>query len=105
VTPEQHEQQRRWVAQSLVKAFTRAKAQAMAELYDSSALRFMLPWLIQQLEQAHEMLGADFWSYGLEANHATLGTFLRYHYEQGLSARLFDPAELFVPEALESAVI
>jgi 4,5-dihydroxyphthalate decarboxylase len=98
-------EQNRWVAQSLTKALTLAKRQAMAELYDSSALRFMLPWLIPGLEEARSLLGEDYWSYGLAANEATLATFLRYHHEQGLSRRLREPAELFAPEAMESFVI
>jgi 4,5-dihydroxyphthalate decarboxylase len=94
-----------WVAQSLTKALTLAKNRAMTELYDSSALRFMLPWLIPGLEEARTLLGEDFWSYGLAANEHALGTFLRYHHEQGLSRRRYQPAELFAPEATESFVI
>jgi 4,5-dihydroxyphthalate decarboxylase len=94
-----------WVAQSLYKALLAAKEEAYANLYDTSALRFMLPWLTPQLEEARELLGRDYWSYGLEGNRGTLAAFLRYHHEQGLSQRLFAPDELFAPEALESAVI
>lgn len=94
-----------WVAQSLYKAFVLAKEEARRRLYDTSALRFMLPWLIQQLEEADQLLGDDYWSYGLEANRGTLTTFLRYHHEQGLSAQLLTPDELFAPESTESAVI
>jgi ABC-type nitrate/sulfonate/bicarbonate transport system substrate-binding protein len=94
-----------WVAQSLYKALLLAKQEAAANLYDSSALRFMLPWLNQDLEQAKELLGDDYWSYGLDANVETLSTFLRYHHEQGLSRRLFRPEELFAPESTESFVI
>jgi ABC-type nitrate/sulfonate/bicarbonate transport system substrate-binding protein len=94
-----------WVAQSLYKALLQAKQEAAANLYDSSALRFMLPWLNQDLEQAKELLGDDYWSYGLDANVETLSTFLRYHHEQGLSRRLFRPEELFAPESTESFVI
>jgi hypothetical protein len=94
-----------WVAQSLYKAFLLAKEDARERLYDSSALRFMLPWLNQYLEQAEQLLGADYWSYGLEANRHTLATFLRYHHEQGLSGRRLRPEELFAPESTESAVI
>jgi ABC-type nitrate/sulfonate/bicarbonate transport system substrate-binding protein len=94
-----------WVAQSLYKALLAAKQEAFANLYDSSALRFMLPWLNHDLEHAKALLGEDYWSYGLEANTATLATFLRYHHEQGLSRRLLAPAELFAPESTESAVI
>jgi ABC-type nitrate/sulfonate/bicarbonate transport system substrate-binding protein len=94
-----------WVAQSLYKAFLRAKEEARERLYDSSALRFMLPWLNQHLEQVEQVLGTDYWSYGLEANRHTLATFLRYHHEQGLSGHLLRPEELFAPESTESAVI
>ena len=95
----------RWVAQSLYKALLLAKQQAMASLYDSSALRFMLPWLTHDLEQAKALLGDDFWSYGLAENREVLATFLRYHAEQGLSRRRLEPEELFAPEATEAAVI
>ena len=94
-----------WVAQSLYKAALLAKQEAMASLYDSSALRFMLPWLNQDLETARDVLGDDYWSYGLAANEHVLETFLRYHHEQGLSRRLLRPEELFAPESTESAVI
>lgn len=94
-----------WMAQSLYKAFVLARDDARERLHDSSALRFMLPWLNQQVEQAEQLLGADYWSYGLQANHHTLATFLRYHHEQGLSSRLIRPEELFAPESTESAVI
>ncbi|MPZ61449.1 MAG: ABC transporter substrate-binding protein [Propionibacteriales bacterium] len=94
-----------WVAQSLYKAFVRAKASVFDRLYDTSALRFVLPWMTQQLEEAQELLGDDYWSYGLEANRDVLAAFLRYHHEQGLSKRLLQPEDLFAPESTESAVI
>ena len=96
---------RPWVAQSLYQAFLRAKAEAAENLYDSSALRFMEPWLNQHVEEARELLGDDYWSYGLDTNHRTLATFLRYHHEQGLSPRELRPEELFAPESTESFVI
>lgn len=94
-----------WAAQSLQKALLAAKQEAATRLYDSSALQVMLPWLIQDLEAAQALLGRDYWSYGLADNVDTLATFLRYHHEQGLSRRRWTPAELFAPEATESALI
>lgn len=94
-----------WVASSLYKAFALAKDDARERLYDSSALRFMLPWLNQHLEETERTMGTDYWSYGLGPNRDTLATFLRYHHEQGLSERLLRPEELFAPEATESAVV
>jgi hypothetical protein len=95
----------RWVAQSLYKALLAARNEAYVNLYDTSALRFTLPWLIPQLEEARGLMGKDFWSYGLDGNRETLATFLRYHHEQGLSKRAWTPEELFAPESTESAVI
>ncbi len=51
----------------------------------------MLPWLNQDLELARELMGDDYWSYRLAANHEVLETFLRYHWEQGLSKHLLTP--------------
>ena len=95
-----------WVAQSLYKAFVAAKQKAVESFHDSSALRFMLPWMIQHFQEDQELLGDDYWSYGLtDANANALSTFLRYHHEQGLSKHLLQPKHLFAPESLESAVI
>jgi 4,5-dihydroxyphthalate decarboxylase len=91
-----------WVAQSLYKAFTEAKAKAYA-LYDqTAALPAMVPWLIAQLDEARREMGEDWWPYGLEPNRRVLETFLRYHHEQGLSKRRYAPEELFARETLES---
>jgi hypothetical protein len=95
----------RWVAQSLYKACQIARDDAYARLYDSSALRFMEPWLIQHLEDSKQLLGHDYWSYGLASNEKTLDVFLRYHHEQGLSRTRYEPADLFAAETAEAFVI
>jgi 4,5-dihydroxyphthalate decarboxylase len=91
-----------WVAQSLYKAFVYAQREAYEELYEAAALKFMLPWLIQHVEDTRALMGEDFWPYGADANLDTLETFLRYSQEQGLSKRRLTPKELFAPETLES---
>jgi 4,5-dihydroxyphthalate decarboxylase len=95
----------RWMAQSLYKACVAARDDAYRRVYDSSALRFMEPWLIQHIEQSRELLGNDFWSYGLSSNENVLDVFLRYHHEQGLSKQRYEPADLFAPETAEAFVI
>jgi 4,5-dihydroxyphthalate decarboxylase len=91
-----------WIAQSLFKAFAQAKKIAWAELYESGALPVMLPWLVGHVEKTRELMGADFWPYGLAPNLRALETFLRYSFEQGLAKRRLKPEELFAPESLES---
>jgi len=92
----------RWIAQSLLKAFVEAKRRVYDNLYTTSALTTMLPWQIAQVEDTRRELGDDWWPYGFEANRVVLDTFLRYHHEQGLSARRLRPEELFAPETLET---
>ena len=91
-----------WVAQSLYKAFTEAKARAYALYNQTAALPAMVPWLVAELEETRREMGEDWWPYGLEPNRKALETFLRYHHEQGLSKRRFQPEELFARETLAS---
>jgi 4,5-dihydroxyphthalate decarboxylase len=91
-----------WIAQSLCKAFVRAQRETYDELYQTAALKYMLPWLIKHVEETRALMGQDFWPYGLEPNVPTLTTFLRYSFEQGLSKRQLAPQDLFAPESLES---
>ena len=92
----------RWVAQSLYKAFCQAQQETYQDLYETAALKAMLPWLTAHVEEARREMGDDFWPYGFEKNVETLSTFLRYSYEQGLSKHLLTPSQLFAPETLES---
>jgi 4,5-dihydroxyphthalate decarboxylase len=91
-----------WVARSLHKAFVHSQREIYQELYQTAALKFMLPWLTQHVEDTRAIMGEDFWPYGFEPNVHTLNTFLRYHYEQGLSKRQLKPQEVFAAESLES---
>jgi 4,5-dihydroxyphthalate decarboxylase len=94
-----------WLAGSLQKAFTIARDRAYAALIDTAALMTTLPWQNAEVRRTQELLGDDWWSYGLTANHAGLDTFLRYHHDQGLSHRRVTPQELFAPSSLEGFVI
>lgn len=58
------------------------------------------PWFSDLFDRNRELLGADWWPYGLAANRRAVETFLRYHHEQGLSARRWTPEDIFVPQLL-----
>ena len=95
-----------WLARSLYQAFEEARALTAARMAETAATRYLLPWLYADLERTQQVMGTDFWSYGLTAqNEHTLRTFLRYSHEQGLASRLFEPAELFAPETLEDHLV
>jgi len=92
----------RWVARSMMKALEESQRRTYDDLYETAALKVMLPWLTSHVEQVRREMGEDFWPYGFEKNEETLRTFLRYSFEQGLSKRLLEPRELFAPESLEA---
>ncbi len=98
-------QRNRWLAQSLVKAFQAAKANAYRRLEDTTALTTTLPWQLAARDEARRLLGNDFWPYGTGANNTALRTFLRYSHEQGLAGRLLEPRELFAPESIAAHLI
>jgi 4,5-dihydroxyphthalate decarboxylase len=85
-----------WVARSIYRAFCEARNLAIDGLYDTDALRLSLPWLIHHIEETWEVLGKDFWAYGLEPNRLALEAIGQYVYEQGFSPRIVSPDELFV---------
>jgi 4,5-dihydroxyphthalate decarboxylase len=95
----------RWLAQSLMKAFEKAKSLAYADLQRTAALAVTLPWVREEYEASVDLLGPDYWSYGLAPNRPVLETFIRYADEQGMITRRPDPAELFAPETLHSVII
>jgi 4,5-dihydroxyphthalate decarboxylase len=90
-----------WLAAAVLKAFEQARTLAMASLSDTSATKVMLPFVEEQLRAARQLMGADFWSYGLEPNRKALETFLHHHHAQGLSPRRLRVEELFHPGSLE----
>ncbi len=92
----------RWIAQSLMKAFVAAQRKVYDGLHHQEAYLTMLPWQMAHVEEARRELGEDWWAYGIEPNRHVLDTFLRYHFEQGLSPRRLKPEDLFVPETFES---
>ncbi|MQA13260.1 MAG: ABC transporter substrate-binding protein [Pseudonocardiaceae bacterium] len=95
----------RWLARSLMKAFEAAKAHAMTGIDETAAVRYMLPWLYSEVRRTREIMGTDYWPYGIPRNEETLRVFLRYSYEQGLAAKPWEPDDLFAPETRQAFVI
>jgi 4,5-dihydroxyphthalate decarboxylase len=94
-----------WLPAAVLKAFEAAKAKCLEELEDTATSKCTLPFVEEQLKAARDLMGHDFWSYGLARNRKVLETFLRHHHAQGLSARLLAPEELFHPSTHETFTI
>ena len=86
-----------WAARNLFAAFTAAKDLAIDGLYDTDALHLSLPFLLDHIEENWRVFGHDFWSYGLDANRATLSAIGRWVHDQGLAPRVVRAEEIFDP--------
>jgi 4,5-dihydroxyphthalate decarboxylase len=95
-------EQHPWLPGAVLKAFERSKAIAIEKLSDTSSTKVALPFVEERLKEARELMGPDYWSYGLEANRKTLETFLRHHHSQALSSRQVKVEELFHPGTHEA---
>jgi 4,5-dihydroxyphthalate decarboxylase len=80
-----------WAAQSLYKAFCKAKDLCFERMLNSAALTVSLPWFNQELEDAFALMGKDFWVYGLEGNKKTISKLMEYMHIQGLLPEEFHP--------------
>jgi 4,5-dihydroxyphthalate decarboxylase len=98
-------EQHPWLPAAVLKAFEQAKAKCLEELEDTATSKCTLPFVDEQLKAARELMGHDFWSYGLAPNRSVLETFLRHHHSEGLSPRLVTPEEMFHPSTHETFTI
>lgn len=86
-----------FVATSLYDAFCAAKHLAWEKMRYVGALRYMLPWLPDDLDEIDDVFGGDCWPYGIEPNRPTLEALITYMVEQGLIPEIIPIEKLFAP--------
>jgi 4,5-dihydroxyphthalate decarboxylase len=91
----------RWLATSFYLAFVESKRRALARMRYAGSLAYMLPWLLDEIEEIDEVFGGDAWPYGIKANRATLQALVQYMVEQHFIARPIPIEDLFVPLPVE----
>ena len=90
-----------WLPEAVFRAYSAAKEQALQRLRAMGWVMISLPWLAQEAEATRELMGENFWPYGVEVNRETLTALLRYSHEQGLTERELSLDELFHPSTRE----
>ncbi|RKR76460.1 ABC transporter substrate-binding protein [Frondihabitans australicus] len=93
------------VPRAIYDAFLAAKDATEAFYLDQASKQHMgviTPWFSALFAQNRELLGDDWWPYGVERNRKAVDTFLRYHHEQGLSKQLLTSDDVFVPSLLDT---
>jgi len=91
-----------WVARSLFNAFDEARRRSIARALDSTVTMFPIPWCYEYARRGMDLLGEDYFPYGIDKNRKTLEAFLSYAHEQGVCKRLLSIEELF-PKQLTSS--
>jgi 4,5-dihydroxyphthalate decarboxylase len=89
-----------WVALSMYKALCRAKEHAYHLLADMGSPKVSSAWLQPLIEEEKEIIGADWYPYGIAANRPTIEALLQYTHEHGLTDRRVKLEELFAPSTL-----
>jgi 4,5-dihydroxyphthalate decarboxylase len=90
-----------WLPEAVFKAYSKAKRMNQEMLQKLGWAMVSLPWAGQELEETRELMGDNFWPYGIAPNRKALETLFRYSYEQGLASRELTIEELFHPSTLE----
>jgi 4,5-dihydroxyphthalate decarboxylase len=88
-----------WVAVSVMQGFQKAKELCYRHMQNPRNLA--LVWPAELMREQQEILGADAWPYGLEANRKPLEAVVRYEFEQGMIGRKPALEELFFAPSLQ----
>jgi 4,5-dihydroxyphthalate decarboxylase len=89
-----------WLPKAVFDAYSESKALAYEKMRGYWFYETM-PWYAQELESTEELMGRNFFPYGIEPNRKTLETLFRYSHEQGLAGRRLTIEELFDASCLD----
>ena len=94
-------QEKPWLVRAVFDAYSQSKQMNYDDMAKYAWLFDSLPWYAQEFEETRELMGDNYYSYGIAPNHKTLQTLMRYSFEQGLAQRLLMVEELFHPASLD----
>jgi 4,5-dihydroxyphthalate decarboxylase len=86
------------LASALYQALEASKAAWYRSLYATPSSVSGVPLFTSLTLKVHDLMGVDFWPYGLERNRHAIAKGIEYAAADGLIAKPFDPAELFPAE-------
>ncbi len=91
------------LAKAVYQGFCDAKKAAM-DRYEYGLIfhnmDIMFPWFSDLIDRDRMLLGNDWWPYGIQANLKAIEQILRFHFEQGITDRLFTIEDVFAPQLL-----
>jgi hypothetical protein len=91
--------------QAVYRAFSQAKDIVTRQYLDGASkqhMAVMMPWFSELFAENLRLMSDDWWPYGVDRNRTAVDTFLRYHYEQGLSKNRLTSEDVFAPALRDS---
>ena len=92
-----------WLPKAVFEAYSQAKQMNDEYLRKLGWAMVSLPWVGKELEETRELMGDNYWPYGVGPNRTALEALFRYSHQQGLASRELTIEELFHPATLELA--
>ncbi|MHB8566361.1 MAG: ABC transporter substrate-binding protein [Nitrososphaerales archaeon] len=90
-----------WVAVNLFEAFQKSKEKSYEKVQAELREPSNYVWLDDLVREVKDVFGADPYPYGIRKNKSILDTITNYSFEQGLSPRKAEMADLFFPTTLD----
>jgi len=90
-----------WLPVNVLVAFMKAKALCYEELGEVGHLFTTMPWPVYEFQRVRELMGADYWRYGVHDNAKEIEAMTRYSFEQGLAARKLTAEDIFAPSTFD----
>src|SRR5690606_5969620 len=56
----------RWIARSLYDAFEESRQRTMRDIDETASLRSRVAWLAAEVRRTQEIMGRDYWKYGID---------------------------------------
>ena len=84
----------------MYQALCQAKQHAYDLLADMGSSKVSSAWLQSLIEEEKEIIGPDWFPYGIAANRPSIEALLQYTHEHGLTDRRIGLEELFAPSTL-----
>jgi 4,5-dihydroxyphthalate decarboxylase len=91
-----------WLPQAVFSAYSSSKKME----YEAMQMGWVfstLPWYGQEFEETRDVMGENFWPYGIEPNRKALNALLQYSYDQGLAKEMLQVEDLFHPSTIDFA--
>ncbi len=94
-------EQNPWLPKAVFEAYSKAKQLDYAHMQSWGWVTDSLPWYGQEFNDTRELMGQNFYPYGLRASASSYVAAFRYVYDQGLAERRPSLEEMFEPSTLE----